>query len=253
MPSRRTRGWSSAPRRDGWAIKPRPGSADTGAVGVQDRDWYRQPPTRRPGFGADAAGVRILAVVLGALLLSGVALHVLRGRQPSFSGESRTILPDTKISLLPGLPSLTLHGSSLYYPNDQWSAYLAPEQTCPGGERTDLPLSEQAATMVCLVNFARQERGLEPLTIVALLDGSAMAKADRIVRCRAFAHDACKEAPDADARAAGYQGSWERTSTSPTAASEPHASPSTAGSTRPATAPTSSTPNGAPRESQSST
>ncbi len=174
---------------------------------MQDRDWYRQPPPRR-SVSVDRTGIQILAVVLGALVLAGGALHVFRGHQPTFQGEHRTLLPDTKISLLPGLPAVTLHGSSLYFPNDQWSAYLADEQTCPGGERTDLSLSEQAATMACLVNFAREWRGLQPLTIVAVLDSSSVAKAERIVRCRAFAHDACGEAPDADARAAGYTGAW---------------------------------------------
>ena len=174
---------------------------------MQDRDWYRESPPR-PGFSTDLSGIRIVAVVLIALAVAGGALRVFRGRQPSFQGEHRTLVGDTKISLLPGLPAITIHGSSLYFPNDQWSAYLADEATCPGGERTDLPLAEQAATMTCLVNYARRQRGLQPLTIITLLDGSSIAKAGRIVRCHQFAHDACNEDPAADARAAGYQGEW---------------------------------------------
>jgi uncharacterized protein YkwD len=176
-------------------------------VGVSDRDWYRQPPPRRHA-PVDRGGGIILAIILAALLLAGGARQLLRRSQPSFEGEKRTLIGDTKISLLPGLPGLTLRGSSLYYPHDQWSAYLAPEQACPGGERTELPLAQQATTMACLVNYARQRQGLQPLTIVPLLDQSSLAKASRIVRCRQFAHDACNQDPAADARAAGYQGDF---------------------------------------------
>src|SRR5437868_249130 len=113
----------------------------------------------------------------------------MRNRQLTFEGEHRALVGDTKISLLPGLPSITVHGSSLYLPNDQWGSYLAGESACPGGERTDLSLAQQAETMVCLVNYARRERGLQPLAIVPLLDESAVAKAGRVVRCKQFAHD----------------------------------------------------------------
>lgn len=177
-------------------------------MGIYDRDWYREPPARPRGL-ASRPGVAILVVVVAALAVAGGGLRFLRGGQPTFGGEHRTITGDTKLSLLPGFPSITIHhGSSLYVPNDQWSTYLADETTCPGGERTDLPLAQQAATMTCLVDYARRERGLGPLTIVPLLNGSSVAKAARIVRCRQFAHDACNEDPAADARAAGYQGAF---------------------------------------------
>jgi uncharacterized protein YkwD len=178
-------------------------------VGIEDRDWYRQSTPPRRGAITKSSGFRTLALIVTALSLAGGALKILRGPQPTFDGEGRTLVGATKISLLPGLPSITLRdGSSLYFPNDQWSAYLADEQACPGGERTDLPLADQAATMVCLINYARRQRGLAPLTVATLLNTSSVAKAERIVRCRHFAHDACNQPPDADARAAGYQGSF---------------------------------------------
>ncbi len=194
----------ASPSRPGINLSRRP--ADRALVGVHDRDWYRQPPHSRTA--RDNTGAIILAVVVGALLLAAGARHLLRGNQPTFEGEHRSLIGDTKVSLLPGLPALTIHGSSLYFPHDQWTAYLAPEQVCPGGERTDLPLDQQATTMACLVDYARRERGLQPLTIVALLNGSSVTKADRVVRCRQFAHDACNQDPAADARAAGYQGAF---------------------------------------------
>jgi uncharacterized protein YkwD len=41
-----------------------------------------------------------------------------------------------------------------------------------------------------------------------LLNDTSLLKADKIVRCNEFAHDACGDAPDADTRAAGYYGDW---------------------------------------------
>ena len=157
---------------------------------------------------ADRTGIAIVLLAIAAFVIAGGLLGLVRGRPPTIEGEQRRLVGDTKISLLPGLPSITLHGSSLYFPHDQWSAYLAPESTCPGGERTDLPPAQQATTMVCLVNYARRTRGLQPLAIVPLLDDSSLIKAGRIVRCKQFAHDACNEDPAADARAARYDGEF---------------------------------------------
>ena len=148
----------------------------------------------------------VLGVVIAALFAAAAVRHVVDAKQPTFEGEHRTLVGDTKVSLLPGLPAITFHNDSLYWPHDRWHAYLADERTCPGGERTDLSLAEQAETMVCLVDFARRQRSLGPLVPVALLNGASLAKAARIVRCREFAHAACGEDPASDARAAGYDG-----------------------------------------------
>ena len=101
-----------------------------------------------------------------------------------------------------------MHKAALYPANDQWLDYLADEVTCPGGERTDLPPAQQAAVMLCLINWARQRAGLFSPPATALLDGTAVQKANEIVRCRNFAHAACGGDPAADIRAMGYRGVW---------------------------------------------
>jgi len=62
--------------------------------------------------------------------------------------------------------------------------------------------------MTCLINYARQRRGLSTLTPASLLNDTSLKKADKIVRCNEFAHDACGDDPAADVRAANYFGSW---------------------------------------------
>jgi hypothetical protein len=123
------------------------------------------------------SGALVLAVVIAALFGAAAVRHSVEGK---------------------------LHDDSLYRPHDRWKSYLADERTCPGGERTDLPLAEQADVMVCLVDFARKQRSLSPLVPVHLLNDTSVAKAARIVRCRQFAHAACGQDPDSDVRAAGY-------------------------------------------------
>jgi uncharacterized protein YkwD len=136
-------------------------------------------------------------LVIGCLI-AGVALLMAshRGRH------------DAKTSLLPGAPSIAIHKLSLYRADDPWKAYLANEQTCPGGDRTDLPLARQADIMLCLIDWARQRRGLGALPVASLLDRTALQKASEIVRCHNFDHAACGQEPDADVRATGYQGAF---------------------------------------------
>ncbi|MGD0166741.1 MAG: CAP domain-containing protein [Gaiellaceae bacterium] len=173
-------------------------------MGVESRDWYRQPPeppeppepSKRPRF-------RALFVLVG-LFLALLATIGIQWERYSQSARGS----DVKISILPGLPALTIHRGPLYPPNDPWKGYLASEQTCPGAERTDLPLSQQADIMVCLVNYARERRGLSALATFPLLNDTSAKKADKIVRCNDFAHDACGIDPVADTRAAGYEGDW---------------------------------------------
>jgi uncharacterized protein YkwD len=176
-------------------------------MGLEDREWNRHDG----GAGAvrrNLPGALIAVAVIAGVVLAGGALKVLRGPQPSFESHRRTLLGDAKVSLLPGTPSLTLRRKSLYWPDDKWTEYLAPERTCPGGERTDLPLAEQADVMVCLVNYARARRGLSRLEPVGLLNDTSLAKAAKIVRCREFEHAACGDDPAADARDAGYVGAF---------------------------------------------
>ncbi len=147
-----------------------------------------------------------LLIVLCLVLIALVGAKWVRISGEKISSHSR--VSDIKLSILPGLPELTIRKGSLYPANDPWMSYLASEQTCPGAERTDLPLDEQANTMTCLINYARQQRGLSTLTPASLLNDTALKKADKIVRCNEFAHGACGDDPAADVRAANYEGSW---------------------------------------------
>jgi hypothetical protein len=175
-------------------------------MGVQDRDWYREEPPARARPRALSA-LAIAVAVLAGLGLAAVVLGQLEPAPASYGGKHETRSDGTRIQLLPGL-GFTVGRDGLYDRDDPWRAYLADERTCPGGDRTDTPPAVQAETMVCLVNHARAVRRLEQLATVAPLNRASLAKADRIVRCRDFDHDACGRDAAEDARAAGHTAAW---------------------------------------------
>ncbi len=163
--------------------------------------------------GTKALKTRTSAAAIATMLVVGLLIGAVAGRhvtrmRSSFGGEATTHAAATRISIFPGLPSITIHGDELYRPDDPWTAYLAGEHDCPGGEQLDLPLGRQADIMACLVNYARRKRGLEPVSPLALLNRTSVMKADKIQRCSDFNHDACGEDAAADTRAAGYRGAW---------------------------------------------
>jgi uncharacterized protein YkwD len=170
-------------------------------VGVEDRDWYREESraSRNP---------TLPIVVLGSivvLLLIGLGSHFVGGHQPS--DPEHQVHHDLSIGLAPGL-EIQLSRAPLYAAHDPWTAYLAGEQTCPGGEDVNAPLEAQAQTMVCLIDFARQERGLGFLQVSPLLSTASRLKGEAIERCRVFAHAPCGGDPHDVAVQAGYVGSW---------------------------------------------
>jgi uncharacterized protein YkwD len=175
-------------------------------MGIESRDWYREPRERAGSSRLKRLAAIAVALVVVLVLVDIKRLH--RVEQASSAGEGASLPGNLEFSIFPGLPSITIRKGSLYPSHDPWQAYLADEQTCPGGERSDAPLNEQTSTMSCLINYARAQRGLAPLTTVSFLDDSALKKADRITRCGQFAHDACGEDPAADVRAGGYRGAW---------------------------------------------
>ena len=178
-------------------------------MGVEDRDWYQDEPKPRRALSISRVGAGLIVVgVVGGLLIAGALQAMTRGPAATYGGEQQSHQGAATFSLLPGLPAISIGGDALYAKNDPWKAYLADEEACPGGEKVDAPLPEQANTMVCLVNYARRTRGLQPVATVAVLNQSSLAKATRIVRCLDFNHDACGEAPEADIRALGYRGAW---------------------------------------------
>jgi uncharacterized protein YkwD len=62
--------------------------------------------------------------------------------------------------------------------------------------------------MVCLIDFARAQRGLTALRVSAFLSIAARLKGEAIEKCRVFAHAPCGGDPHAVADQAGYVGGW---------------------------------------------
>ena len=62
---------------------------------------------------------------------------------------------------------------------------------CPGQADAGAPATAQERTMRCLVNRARAQRGLEPLTAPTSLARAAARKSADILRCDEFSHEAC--------------------------------------------------------------
>ena len=175
--------------------------ADKRRVGAADRDWYRDEPR------ADERRTRsyvLLVVVLGLLVL------VVAARYPHHGGSNdpeHVTHHDTSISFAPGL-SIQLSKAPLYAPNDPWTAYLADSAACPNAESVSAPLHDQAQTMICLINNARQVRGLAALPVSQQLSQAALLKGEEIVRCKVFAHAPCGGDPHDVADQAGFVGSW---------------------------------------------
>ena len=61
--------------------------------------------------------------------------------------------------------------------------------------------------LLCLVNFARTHDGLEPVAFSNVLSTTAAAKAQDIVLCRDFSHEACGKPTFQAADDIGYRGS----------------------------------------------
>ena len=144
-----------------------------------------------------------VAVIVVALALTS-ALEESAAAQPADATGTpvRLVLPSAAAAGSAGRVSVT----ALYAKNDPWGRYLANEQVCPGGERTDLPLARQARTVACLLNFARRMRGLQPLAIDAVLSRASARKASAIRRCERFAHNPCGGQWTAIVRSLGYAG-----------------------------------------------
>jgi uncharacterized protein YkwD len=62
---------------------------------------------------------------------------------------------------------------------------------CPGQGNAAAPATAQEQTMLCLVNQARNQRGLAPLAAPGSLARAAASKSADILRCDQFDHEAC--------------------------------------------------------------
>lgn len=67
----------------------------------------------------------------------------------------------------------------------------AARATCPGQDKADAGATAQEKTMLCLVNQARKQRGLDPLAAPRSLAQAAGRKSADILRCDEFSHEAC--------------------------------------------------------------
>jgi uncharacterized protein YkwD len=175
------------------------------AVGIQSRDWYRNDPPKGPRLRRLWLIAIVVAILVGAALSPPVSERL--GYTLPFGldkvihrGESG----GTRIGLFPGAPSVAIRTTRLYPRDDPWKAWLADEQTCPGGENRAASPADQLQTMLCLINFARTKQGLQPLSVQPLLNQSAEAKAADIARCHDFAHEACGKDPRQVANDLGY-------------------------------------------------
>jgi len=68
---------------------------------------------------------------------------------------------------------------------------IAAAGFCPGKDDADASQVVQLEAMRCLIDFARRDAGLAPLSVSNRLDLSAEAKSADILRCDDFDHYAC--------------------------------------------------------------
>ena len=68
---------------------------------------------------------------------------------------------------------------------------IAAAGFCPGKDDADASQAIQQEAMRCLIDYARHDAGLAPLSVSERLDRSAEAKSADILRCDDFDHYAC--------------------------------------------------------------
>lgn len=86
---------------------------------------------------------------------------------------------------------------------------LASRAGCPGQGNASAPSAAQEQTMLCLVNHARQARGLEPLQALRSLTQAADRKSGDVIRCDEFSHEACGREFTYWMNRFGYDGCYE--------------------------------------------
>lgn len=80
---------------------------------------------------------------------------------------------------------------------------------CAGQGNAAAPATAQEKTMLCLVNRARKQRGLDPLAAPASLARAAGKKSADILRCDEFSHEACGREFTYWIERSGYRGCRE--------------------------------------------
>jgi uncharacterized protein YkwD len=165
-------------------------------VGIESLDGSGEEPRRAQ------RGTSQRRLVIGLIVALAFLLAVLRPAAARERGET-----GLRLELLPGLPAITIGETSLYPENDPWRDLLADEATCPHGEDASATPEVQVQVLLCLLNYARDQQGLGPLTPSSLLGTTASAKAYDIVLCRDFSHEACGKPAFQVADDVGYHGS----------------------------------------------
>jgi uncharacterized protein YkwD len=90
------------------------------------------------------------------------------------------------------------------------AAEVAPVEACPNQTNTGLSAEEQAATMLCMTNYARGVNGLGPLRLNRQLGRAATQKSSDILGCDEFSHYACGRDFDFWVQKYGYlKGCWK--------------------------------------------
>jgi uncharacterized protein YkwD len=80
---------------------------------------------------------------------------------------------------------------ALVVPATASAGMVAPPATCPGQSASRASAKAQEQTMLCMVNYARQQVGEAALEPNATLAESARDKSRDIFRCESFSHYAC--------------------------------------------------------------
>jgi uncharacterized protein YkwD len=86
------------------------------------------------------------------------------------------------------------------------AAPAAARAACPGQDNAGAPTSAQERTMLCLVNQARAQRGLDPLGAPRSLARASARKSADILRCDEFSHEACGREFTYWIERSGYEG-----------------------------------------------
>ena len=87
---------------------------------------------------------------------------------------------------------------------------VAPVEACPNQTNPGLSAEEQAATMLCMTNYARGVNGLAALKLSRPLGRAATQKSSDILGCDEFSHYACGRDFDFWVQKFGYlRGCWK--------------------------------------------
>lgn len=93
--------------------------------------------------------------------------------------------------------------------SNAFARFIAPDTLCPGAAEAATSREQAVQVMTCLVNVARQRRGLRALTISPALQQAAALKLSADQACNEFSHTPCGYPFTSIFKRVGYtKGSW---------------------------------------------